>query len=251
MSRDGKWVAHDAGGALWRTRADGSARFQLTFPPENPHDPHWSPDGKQITFWTTLRDRPAKMRIVSAEGGPSREVTPEWTDRVRPDWSPDGGSLVFEVSGPSAPASRANALYVVDLKTNQVSEVPGSEGLIFPRWSPAGRMIAAVTEDSHKLMLFDFKTRQWTPVAIGAFLTDQYWSRDGKELYFQDRLEADQPVYRLRLADRRRERVTGCEKLLRSGAFRCALLGLDLDNSPLLQVLRHLTDIYALDLDLP
>jgi DNA-binding winged helix-turn-helix (wHTH) protein/Tol biopolymer transport system component len=251
VSRDGKWIAYDVGGALWRARADGSARLQLTFPPEGPHDPHWSPDGKQIAFWTTLRDRPAKMRIVSSEGGPSREVAPEWPGRVRPDWSPDGGSLVFEVSESSAPASRPNALYVVNLKTSQVSEVPGSEGLIVPRWSPAGQSIAAVTEDNHKLMLFDFKTRQWTPVATGTLLTGGTWSRDGEYLYFQDIQEADEPVYRLRAGGHQRERVTGCEKLLRSGAFRCALLGLDLDNSPLLHVLRRFTDIYALDLDLP
>jgi hypothetical protein len=76
-------------------------------------------------------------------------------------------------------------------------------------------------------------------------------SQDGKDLYYQDLLEAGEPVYRLRLADDHRERVTRCESLLRAGAFRCALKALDSDNSPVLQLMGWFTDIYALDLDLP
>jgi len=191
------------------------------------------------------------MRIVSAEGGPSREIASGWSGAVRPDWSPDGGSLVFEVSESPAPAARPNALYFVDLKTDQVSEVPGSEGLTEPRWSPRGRTLAALTADQKKLMLFDFDTRLWTLAATGTLFTGLNWSRDGKELYYQDLLEAGDPVYRMRLRDRRRERVTGCEDLLRSGVFRCALETLDPDGAPVLQVLRGFDDIYALDLDLP
>ncbi len=53
------------------------------------------------------------------------------------------------------------------------------------------------------------------------------------------------------MSDRHRERVTGCEKVLQAGAFRCALMDLAPDDSLLLQLLRHWADIYALDLDLP
>lgn len=227
----------------------GTARLQLTFPPEGPHDPRWSPDGRQIAFWTSQSGQPTKIYIISSEGGSPREIAPDRPGRERPDWSPDGGSLVFEVE--DAPDPRANALDVVDLKSQHVSELPGSEGMIVPRWSPTGQTIAALTDRSNKLMLFDLKTRQWTPVATGTSLTGLVWSRDGNDLYFQDRLEIDEPVYRFRLRDHGSERVTGCGELLRSGAFRCALVGLDPDDSPVLQVLRHLTDIYALDLDLP
>jgi WD40 repeat protein len=252
VSRDGKWIAYDSAvSVLWRSRMDGSARLQLSSPPEAPVDPHWSPDGKQIAFWTTLLGKPAKMRTVSIEGGPSREVAPEWAGAARPDWSPGGGSLVFEVFESPVPASRPDALYVVDSKTNQVSKLPGSEGLAEPRWSPDGRTIAARTDDQHKLMLFDFESRHWTAAATGTLLSGLNWSQDGKDLYYQDLLESGQPVYRLRLADCRRERVTGCESLLGAGAFRCALKALDSDNSPVLQLMRRFTDIYALDLDLP
>lgn len=51
-SRDRQWVVYvsypDA--QLWRSRADGSDRLQLTYPPTFAGLPRWSPDGKQIAY---------------------------------------------------------------------------------------------------------------------------------------------------------------------------------------------------------
>ncbi len=148
-------------------------------------------------------------------------------------------------------SSLVPALYAVELKTNKISKLAGSEGMIDPAWSPDGYYLAAVRADLDKLMLFDFDKRQWSQVAQGTLLTGLAWSRDGKNLYFPDLLDKGAPVYRLNMSDRHRERVTGCEKVLQAGAFRCALMDLAPDDSLLLQLLRHWADIYALDLDLP
>lgn len=53
FSEDGNWVAYVAfpDGNLWRSKADGSQRLQLTFPPMDVHAPRWSPDGKQVVFY--------------------------------------------------------------------------------------------------------------------------------------------------------------------------------------------------------
>jgi Tol biopolymer transport system component len=47
FSKDGQWVAYVSypEGTLWRSKADGSERLQLTFGPGNPIMPRWSPDG--------------------------------------------------------------------------------------------------------------------------------------------------------------------------------------------------------------
>ena len=63
------------------------------------------------------------------------------------------------------------------------SALPGSEGLLSPRWSPDGRYIAATTMDSQKLLLFDTGTKKWNElahVAVGYLC----WSKDSKYLYF-------------------------------------------------------------------
>ena len=52
VSRDGEWLAWVSypEGTLWRARADGSERRQLTSPPLTAHLPRWSPDGRAIVF---------------------------------------------------------------------------------------------------------------------------------------------------------------------------------------------------------
>ncbi len=46
-------------------------------------------------------------------------------------------------------------IHVADLKTSQVSDLPGSEDLFSPRCSPDGRYVAALSGDSTRLMLYD------------------------------------------------------------------------------------------------
>jgi hypothetical protein len=50
VSPDGQWVTYTTfpESDLWRSKLDGTARLQLTFPPINAHEPRWSPDGKKI-----------------------------------------------------------------------------------------------------------------------------------------------------------------------------------------------------------
>jgi hypothetical protein len=97
---------------------------------------------------------------------------------------------------PISVAPEALAIYVVDLKTKQVSTLPGSDGLFSPRYSPDGRFLVAIPgKDQTKLMLFDFQTQKWSEwtKAVGqiGFIS---WSKDGKYLYF-DTLMTSAPFF--------------------------------------------------------
>ena len=110
-----------------------------------------------------------------------------------PTWSPDGKKLAF---GRTADAAKSIAIYIVDLATHQVTTIPGSENLFSPRWSPDGQYLAALTRDSTKLLLFNFKTQKWSdwvnePGVVG-FLN---WSRDGSYVYY-DTTFSDHPTFR-------------------------------------------------------
>ena len=77
FSRDGQWVAWvTPDGGLWRSRADGTEKLQLTFPPLWAALPEWSPDGKRLCFARLQRGAPTRLMLVSAEGGPAQEALP-------------------------------------------------------------------------------------------------------------------------------------------------------------------------------
>ncbi len=93
------------------------------------------------------------------------------------------------------------AIHLLDLRTQQVSTLPGSQGLFSPCWSPDGRYIAAIWADVQKFMLFDFTTQQWMQLAkinVGY----PSWSRDGQYIYFDTFLEREPAFFRVRASDR-------------------------------------------------
>ena len=52
FSKDGKWVTYASypDHTLWRSRADGTERTQLTYPPMKVQGPSISPDGNKVAF---------------------------------------------------------------------------------------------------------------------------------------------------------------------------------------------------------
>ena len=73
-----------------------------------------------------------------------------------PVWSPDGKRIAYgryPFSG-----EETLTIQVLDLQTKKITVLPASEGLFSPRWSPDGRYLAATTQDSKKLLIYDFNT---------------------------------------------------------------------------------------------
>jgi len=108
---------------------------------------------------------------------------------------------------------------LLDLRTGQVSLLPGSEGLKSPRWSPDGRYIAALAGDTQKLLLYDFTTRQWVELAK-MNVAFPIWSRDGKYIHFTSIFQIDPAMFRIRVEDRKVERLASLKDLrLGAGIF--------------------------------
>jgi len=248
FSKDDKWMAYIAypEGTLWRARADGSERLQLTFPPLTTYLPRWSPDGRQIAFQATTPGKPWAMYVTSAEGGNPQEVAPGLGD---PGWSVDGKSLIFSDTPPSFDPSGSGklAIHLMNLKTREVTTLAGSEGLYSPRCSPDGRYVAALRAGPETLTLFDFSTQKWVQleqIAVGF----PSWSSDSKYIYFDSQGE-DRAFYRVRISDHRLERLVSLKGLRLTGDF--GWTGVAPDGSPL--VLRDVgtQEIYAFDWNVP
>jgi Tol biopolymer transport system component len=252
-SRDGAWIAYTTlpDGVLWRTRPDGSSRLPLTSSPARVSAFAWAPDGKHIAFTSPTTDCQNRLYVVSTEGGSAKELFPNYCEQQDPAWSPDGKYLSFVSTAQSARgAPESLTIQVLNLETNQLSPLPGSQGMRSPSWSPDGRFVTTLTEDLRKLMLLDLRTQQWSEMTQGTLFSGALkWSPNAKYLYFQDLLAADQPVYRLRLSDRKREKAMNFETYLRAGIPRCGFVDLAPDGSIIAVLLRNHADIYALDLD--
>jgi Tol biopolymer transport system component len=254
FSRDEQWIAYVSfpEETIWRSRADGTERLQLSFAPFQALLPRWSPDGKRIAFMATAPGKPWKVYVVSATGGTPELLVSDGVTETEPSWSSDGNSIAFSRM-PSASGYRPGTpdIRIIDLTSHAVSILPQSEGLIAPRWSPDGRYLAAMVFDAEKwpgagLVLFDFATRKWTTLAKQS-VDNKGWSWDGRYFYFDTFEGSDSAIFRVRLSDRAEERIVSLKGIRRAWGPLGWWMGLAPDDSPL--VLRDISieEIYALD----
>jgi hypothetical protein len=183
------------------------------------------------------------------QGGSPDELLSENISEVDPTWSPDGTQLAFGRLS-NLDASHVD-IQIVDMKTRKASSLPGSAGLFSPRWSPDGRYMAAISiEGSHKLMLYDFQTQQWSEwLANAANVGYPIWSEDSHYIYYDSF-----PVpkcYRLKLGDHSPQEAVSLTGLRRYFGVWGVWSGQTPDNSRLFARDLSTQDIYALDVDLP
>jgi Tol biopolymer transport system component len=259
FSREGQWLVfvefRGSKGTLKRSRLDGSQALELTDDSMEIWTPRWSPDGTRIAFTGKRPGQPYKAYLVSRDGGVPQPILPGERNEVDLEWSPDGRSLMFgRPPDIMAEAGATKAIHILDLLTKQLSTLPHSEGLFSPRWSPDGRYVVAMALDCSKLVIFDFKTAEWSDLAgpgIGIGFegacrppcNNPQWSPDGRYVYVEN---AGTNVIRVMPSDRRAEQVLELADLgptVRDFAFN----GLTPDGSVLLVADSGTADIHALE----
>ena len=248
-SRDGKEVVYVSypQGDLWKSNVDGTKRVQLTFAPVKPVLPRWSPDGQTILFFEFPGgvNHPGKIYEIPAAGGTPRPVLPNDNQNEQdPTWSGDGKRIAFGGDANDANRTQGPAIRILNLATDEVSLVPGSEKMFSPRWSPDGRYLAAMTSDSSHLMLFDFQTRKWKEIGKGT-LSWLNWSRDAQYIYMKD-LTGKGAVERVRVADGRSDKIADLGEFVFTG-LGGGSVSVAPDGSALLLRDRGTQDVYALD----
>jgi serine/threonine protein kinase/Tol biopolymer transport system component len=249
-SPDGQWVAYVTvpEGCLWRSRVDGSERLQLTYPPTRALIPVWSPNGTRILYQSFVVGGNWKAQSVPFAGGPSEDAIPGGLGGVDFNWTPDGSQMIFSKAPNHPPVS----IFISDLKTHQRSEFPGSQGLFSPRISPDGFYLAALSQDSSRLKLYDFRVQKWTDwLTEPGNITYPTWSKDSRYLYF-DNFMTDHPTSRrVKLGETHSEELFGLSGLHRfSGTNSGTWGGMAPDNSRLYAQDLSTQEIYSLQLQL-
>jgi Tol biopolymer transport system component/DNA-binding winged helix-turn-helix (wHTH) protein len=252
FSRDGRSVAYVTypDGVLWKANLDGSDPIQLSTSAMYAANPLWSPDGSQIAFYDNQVNAADTIYLVSSQGGHPQRLLPDSLgegysgDQNEPSWSADGRKIAFQ-----APADKGtDELCIFDLSTRKVTPIPGTYGLSSPRWSPDGKYISAVADDSQNFKLFEVATRRWSILSVGKHIDYPAWSHDSSSLYFVSLANGDRSVTRVRVNGGKVERAVDLKDWHITGYY-SYWMALDPTDSPLLLRDVGSDEIYALTLE--
>ena len=169
-------------------REHGAARNLTRTPGAHERGPAWSPDGKQIAWFS---DASGEMRLVvaPADGGEERtEIELQGAGfYVDLRWSPKGDRILY--------GDKGNALWLLDLESRDIKLVARSQGSLgmwqpVAAWSPDGAWIAyEVAEPATAftdVALYEVATGTSTMLTDGfADAHEPTWSPDGAWLWFR------------------------------------------------------------------
>jgi len=253
-SNDGQWMAYVAfpEGTLWRSRANGDDRLQLTQAMEyaNIYMPRWSPDGSEILYTLARPGHLPKLFHEAARGGPAQELLPESNQvNMDPTWSPDGGRVCYGGPSGTAPRPPGPNIHIVDLHTHSVTDVPGSNDYFSPRWSPDGTRLAALSMDSTRLAVFDFASAQWREMAKGVQLGFPTWSHDSRHVFYLQ-ITVNPAVMRVGVPAGKPERVVDLKDIHTTGFYGLSL-SLTPGDQPIVVRDNGSQEIFALDWQAP
>lgn len=157
-----------------------------------------SPDGEHIVF-ELLND----IYLLPAKGGKASLIHGGAQAQHSPRFSPDGQTLAF-----ISDSSGADNIWVSDLAGNNTRQITQetTAKVAAPAWSADGKYIAAVVSAPHILGAKNPGIKKFSvaagsgeflvePPASGKDVQEPVFSRDGKYLYYTERVAGDHYVY--------------------------------------------------------
>jgi len=187
LGPSGKRALFEARGEIFTVPVSkGDARNLTHSSGANDHAPVWSPDGKNVA-WFSDDGSGYKLVIGNADGlGTTRSISiREAKYAWNPSWSPDGSRIAF--------VDDKTRIRVIEIASGQmtVADIGGAaqdRAAMIPEWSPDSKWLAyakSFPNNFRRVVVWsvaDGKTHVLTDALASA--TDPVWDRNGKWLYF-------------------------------------------------------------------
>jgi Tol biopolymer transport system component/serine/threonine protein kinase len=188
LSPDGSWLAFNSteqDEELFILNSDGSGLRQLTNGGYRNRGPRWSPDGKQLAFFST-RSGDWEIWTENPNGGDLRQLTSLAGYNVAwPVWSADGKRIAYTLFGIST--------FLIDAAKPWNQQAPEKlppfpgEGVLFNgwNWSPDGKILAGFLNREDGIAVYEVATRTYRKVTPHG--ADPVWLSDSRRLLFLDK----------------------------------------------------------------
>lgn len=189
ISPQGKRALFEARGEVFSVPAEHGVIRNLTKSPGVAERyPAWSPDGKQVAYWSD-RSGEYELTICSAHDGSEEQKLTSYGPGYRYQifWSPDSQKIAF--------IDKTMTVYIYDTKTQKTAKVDQGlwmyEGALRnfkPGWSPDSRWLAYSRGEANRqdnIYLFDASTNKRYQVTSSFYNDFQpVFDPEGKYLYF-------------------------------------------------------------------
>jgi Tol biopolymer transport system component len=142
VSPDGRRVAFasDTTGSdeIYVANLDGTGLDQVTEGSADVGEPHLSPSGEEVAYWTLDESAVRNIYVTDLATGRTRRLTRGSSDVWALDWSPDGRSILYtatvvvepDVEGFFFPNTPRYQLRAVDVRTREIEGVAGGPKML-------------------------------------------------------------------------------------------------------------------------
>ena len=188
LSPTGKRIIGEARGDIFTIPIENGNARNLTHSSDvADRKPLWSPDGRQIAWFSDKGGEEYTLYVTNQEatGEPRKISIGESKLAWEPTWSPDGKYIAFD--------DNKARIRVVELASGKVSTVDvaganNERGGLGLAWSPDSKWLAYSKSGSnnfHRVTVWSVMTDKTTPLSDPlADAGEAVWDRDGRHLYF-------------------------------------------------------------------